>query len=290
MRPDGDNESSQARAGDGVMSRVIPIDDADDPRIAAYVNVRERDLVGRGGRFIAEGEIVLRALVGSRFATESVFLLDTRLARLAPLLEALPDVPVYTAERAVMDRVVGFPIHRGVLAVGQRGAETSPENLLAGLGPRALVVGLVGLANHDNVGGVFRNAAAFGADAVLLDDTSCDPLYRKAIRVSAGASLAVPFARGGPAHGLVEELTAAGFETVALSPRGRESLREITFGERTALLFGAEGHGLPDAILSRTRSARVPMAPGFDSLNVATASGIALYEASFAGSIRRPAP
>lgn len=291
MRPDGDNESSQARAGDGVMSRVIPIDDADDPRIAAYVNVRERDLVGRGGRFIAEGEIVLRALVGSRFATESVFLLDTRLPRLASLVAGLPEaVPAYAAPRAVMDRAVGFPIHRGVLAVGQRGIEVTARELLAGLGLRALVVGLIGLANHDNVGGVFRNAAAFGADAVLLDDTSCDPLYRKAIRVSAGASLAVPFARGGPAHGLVEELTAAGFETVALSPRGRESLREITFGERTALLFGAEGHGLPDAILSRTRSARVPMAPGFDSLNVATASGIALYEASFAGSIRRPAP
>jgi tRNA G18 (ribose-2'-O)-methylase SpoU len=263
---------------------VERIADANDPRVAAYLGIRERDLVGHGGRFIAEGEIVLGALVRSRFAIESVFLLDTRLPRLAPLLEELPDaVPVYTAERAIMDRVVGFPIHRGVLAVGQRGADSSPADLLAGLGPRSLVVGLVGLANHDNVGGVFRNAAAFAADAVLLDGTTCDPLYRKAIRVSAGASLLVPLARAGSPGALVDALDAAGYESVALSPSGCETLREIAFGDRTALLFGAEGHGLPGDILARARSVRVPMAPGCDSLNVATASGIALYEARLAG-------
>ena len=266
------------------MRPVERIADADDPRVAAYLGIRERDLIGHGRRFIAEGEIVLGALVGSRFAIESVFLLGTRLPRLAPLLEELPDaVPVYTAERAIMDRVVGFPIHRGVLAVGQRGAETSPAELLAGLGPRALVVGLVGLANHDNVGGVFRNAAAFAADAVLLDGTTCDPLYRKAIRVSAGASLRVPFARASSAGALVDALDAAGYESVALSPSGRETLREIAFGDRTALLVGAEGCGLPADILARARSVRVPMAPGCDSLNVATASGIALYEARLTG-------
>jgi len=263
---------------------VERIADANDPRVAAYLGIRERDLVGHGRHFIAEGEIVLGALVGSRFAIESVFLLDTRLPRLAPLLEALPHaVPVYTAPRAIMDQVVGFPIHRGVLAVGRRGAETSPAELLAGLGPRALVVGLVGLVNHDNVGGVFRNAAAFAADAVLLDGTTCDPLYRKAIRVSAGAGLLVPFARASSAGALVDALDAAGYESVALSPSGRETLREIPFGDRTALLVGAEGRGLPADILARTRSARVPMAPGCDSLNVATASGIALYEARQTG-------
>jgi tRNA G18 (ribose-2'-O)-methylase SpoU len=187
-----------------------------------------------------------------------------------------------------MNRVVGFPIHRGVLAVGRRGTQVSPRELLAGLGPRALVVGLIGIANHDNVGGIVRNAAAFGADAALLDATSCDPLYRKAIRVSAGASLRVPFARGGLASDLLRELAAAGYEVLALSPGGRESLREIAFGARTALLLGAEGHGLPPAILSGTRSVRVPMAPGFDSLNVATASGIALYEACSARLASRP--
>jgi tRNA G18 (ribose-2'-O)-methylase SpoU len=261
------------------MSRVVHIHDAHDPRIAPYVGVRERDLVGHGRRFIAEGEIVLRVLLSqSRFSAESVFVLDSRLPRLAPLLAGLPEaVPVYSAARAIMDRVVGFPIHRGILALGRRGAEPSHRELLSGLA-ESLVVGLIGIANHDNVGGIFRNAAAFGADAVLLDATSCDPLYRKAIRVSAGASLKVPFSRSGSADEMLQELSAAGYDIVGLSPGGRETLEAMTFAPRTALLFGAEGAGLPPDILSRIRAARVPMTPGFDSLNVATASGVALYK------------
>jgi tRNA G18 (ribose-2'-O)-methylase SpoU len=178
-----------------------------------------------------------------------------------------------------MDGVAGFPIHRGILAVGRQGPKPTPMELLAGLPERALVVGLIGLANHDNVGGVFRNAAAFGADAVLLDQTSCDPLYRKAIRVSVGASLTLPFARGGGAGALVGALQGAGFDVAALSPAGSTPLSEMKWRGRTALLFGAEGEGLPAEILSRVRTVSVPMAAGFDSLNVATTSGIALYEA-----------
>jgi tRNA G18 (ribose-2'-O)-methylase SpoU len=164
------------------------------------------------------------------------------------------------------------------LAVGQRGPEPSYRELLSGLA-KGLVVGLIGVSNHDNVGGIFRNAAAFGADAVLLDATSCDPLYRKAIRVSAGASLIVPFARGGSADEMLQELSSSAYDIIGLSPHGREALDEMTFGRRTALLFGAEGEGLPQTVLSRTRSVRIAMALGFDSLNVATASGIALYNA-----------
>ena len=118
-----------------------------------------------------------------------------------------------------MDAVVGFHIHRGVLAAGRR-AEPTAEALLADLPAQALVVGLCGIANHDNMGGLFRNAAAFGADAVLIDDDCCDPLYRKAIRVSVGAALTTPFARAGSAAELADRLVAAGFEVLALSPRG----------------------------------------------------------------------
>jgi tRNA G18 (ribose-2'-O)-methylase SpoU len=263
------------------MGHVVHIYDAADPRIAAYVSIRERDLVGHGRRFIAEGELVLRMLLSqSRFSIESVFVLQNRLARLSLLLAELPEgVAVYSADRPVMDRAVGFPIHRGVLAIGQRGPELSPRELLYGLKYPSLVVGLIGISNHDNMGGIFRNAAAFGADAVLLDSGSCDPLYRKAIRVSAGASLKVPFARGRSAEQLLQDLSAAAYDIIGLSPGGREKLEETTFGPRTALLFGAEGDGLPEEILSRTRSVRVSMAPGFDSLNVGTASGIVLYKA-----------
>ncbi len=228
---------------------------------------------------MAEGEVVLRVLLTrSRFAVESVLLAESQLERLGDLLAQAPTgVPVYSASRAVMDEIVGFPIHRGILAIGRRGPAPSPGDLLAGLPETALVVGLVGLANHDNVGGIFRNAAAFGAHAVLLDRESCDPLYRKAIRVSVGGALIVPFARAESPDALCDALEAAGFGIVALSPSGREPLSQVRRASRTALLLGAEGPGLPDRILARCRTASIPMAGGFDSLNVATTSGIALH-------------
>ncbi|HEX2555923.1 MAG TPA: RNA methyltransferase [Microvirga sp.] len=265
------------------MRETVPILDAEDPRIEPYRAVRERDLVGRQGRFVAEGEVVLRVLLArSRFAVESLLLLESQVEKLASLLAGLPPVvPVYTVSRSVMDAIVGFAIHRGILAIGRRGPETSADDLLARLPDRALVLGLVGLTNHDNVGGIFRNAAAFGAGAVLLDPDTCDPLYRKAVRVSVGGSLVVPFARAPSASALCDALDRAGFETVALSPAGREFLSATARAPRTALLLGAEGPGLPDAILARCRTASIPMAGGFDSLNVATASGIALHH--FAG-------
>jgi tRNA G18 (ribose-2'-O)-methylase SpoU len=185
-------------------------------------------------------------------------------------------VPVYAASPALMDSIAGFAMHRGVLAAGER-SELSPAALLAGLPSRALVVGLSGIANHDNMGGLFRNAAAFGVAAVLLDATSCDPLYRKAIRVSVGAALTLPFARVPRGAELARTLIDAGFETLALSPAGDETLDSVRLAPRQAVLFGAEGPGLPPATLAAARTVRIPMAAGFDSLNVATASGIVLH-------------
>ena len=144
-------------------------------------------------------------------------------------------------------------------------------------GKRALVVGLIGIANHDNMGGLFRNAAAFGADAVLLDAGCCDPLYRKAIRVSVGAALRVPFSRLAAGEDMPAILAAAGFETLALSPAGAQPLRDIARAPRTAVLFGAEGAGLPAELLARTRTISIRMSPGWDSLNVAAASAIVLH-------------
>jgi tRNA G18 (ribose-2'-O)-methylase SpoU len=260
----------------------IVISDPDDPRIEAYRAIRERDLVGRQHRFIVEGEVVLRVLAQQRrFPVESVLLAESRAEPLRDVIAALPsDVPVYLASRAVMDAVVGFPIHRGILAVARRMPLPPVAECLASLPPRALVLGLVGLANHDNVGGIFRNAAAFGADAVLLDETSCDPLYRKAIRVSVGGVLVVPFARSASASDMVADLQASGFDVLALSPAGADTLDAVKPALRTALLLGAEGPGLPAALLARTRTISIPMRSGFDSLNVATTSGIALHHLS----------
>src|SRR5690606_21086790 len=131
-------------------------------------------------------------------------------------------------------------------------------------------------ANHDNVGACFRNAAALGADAVLLDAASCDPLYRKSIRVSAGTALSLPFARSGDGAGIVDALAGAGVETWALTPAGGEKLHTLAPPPRLAILLGAEGHGLPSALMDRCRRISIPMTPGIDSLNVATAGAIAL--------------
>lgn len=258
---------------------LIAISDPDDPRIEAYRAVKERDLLGRQHRFIAEGEVVLRVLLRqSRFKIESLLLGEGRVEGLNDALHSLPTgVPVYIANRQVMDAIVGFPIHRGILAIAKRPVMPPVEALLAGLPEKALVVVMVGLANHDNVGGIFRNAAAFGAGAVLLDQETCDPLYRKAIRVSVGGALAVPFTRVPSVGVLVQALEEASFEVIALSPSGKEVLSEVQPARRTALLLGAEGPGLPPDLMARTRTVSIPMSGGFDSLNVATTSGIALH-------------
>ena len=259
------------------------IEDPDDPRIAAYRHVRERDLVGREGLFVAEGEVVLRVLARSALMQPVSVLADRkRLAALAPILETLPDdVPVYAAGQAVLDAIVGFHIHRGILALGRRIAAPMPDDLLAGLPKRAVVVALFGIANHDNMGGVFRNAAAFGADAVLLDSNCCDPLYRKAIRVSVGAVLETPFAKLTAEEDALALLSRHGFEAVALSPNGRATLAKLRRAPRTAVLLGAEGPGLPGDILAGARIVSIPMAGHFDSLNVATTSGIVLHHLAF---------
>ena len=258
---------------------MIAIDDPDDPRIAAYRDIRERDLVGREGLFIAEGEVVLRHLLtSSRFETQSVLLAEKRADKLGPVAAALrPDAPLYVASQRVIDAVAGFALHRGILAVGRKAQEFDAETLLAALPAQATVLVLHGIGNHDNVGGLFRNAAAFGADAVLLDPTCCDPLYRKSIRVSVGAALLIPFARL-PADGNpIALLQRQGFQPIALSPAGAERLADITPAPRSAVILGAEGPGLPAALLARCRTVRIPMAEGFDSLNVAVTGGIVLH-------------
>jgi tRNA G18 (ribose-2'-O)-methylase SpoU len=258
---------------------LVPVHNPDDPRIEPYRQVRERDLVGRQGGFIVEGEVVLaKAVAGGRHALESLLLDEKRVAAMQPILDGLaPSIPVYTAPQGVLDAIVGFHIHRGILAVGRRAPAPSAADLLASLPDRALALVLFGIGNHDNMGGLFRNAAAFGAGAVLLWPDCCDPLYRKAIRVSVGAALTMPFARFQPDDDPIALLRAHGFEPLALSPAGCEPLHGLQRPARAALILGAEGPGLPPSILERARTVAIPMAGGFDSLNVAVTSGIVLH-------------
>ncbi len=223
-------------------------------------------------------------LAQTRHRPVSALIAEKRIERLAPLLASAPaDAPIYAAGQAVLDAIVGFPIHRGVLALARRATEPASAELLARLAPKALVLGLFGIGNHDNMGGLFRNAAAFGVSAVLLDPHCCDPLYRKAIRVSVGGALVVPFAKLDPQADPVALLQGFGFETLALSPRGETRLIDLRRADRSALLLGAEGPGLADELINRARGVSIPMSTGFDSLNVATTAGIALHQLAFGG-------
>jgi tRNA G18 (ribose-2'-O)-methylase SpoU len=264
---------------------IVPVDDPEDPRIEAYRDVRERDLVGRRGLFLAEGRVVIEKLVASPVhRLESLLVAAHRVASVADIVERLDDgTPVYAASQAVVDAVAGFPLHRGLIAVGRRVDPPGAAQLLASLPERASVVVLAGIANHDNMGGIFRNAAAFGADAVLLHPDCCDPLYRKAIRVSVGAALLVPFARLATGEDALELLHRHSFRVIALSPAGSLSLSDLPPSGRNAVLLGAEGPGLSNDILARTTGVRIAMASGFDSLNVATTSGIVLHHLAALG-------
>ncbi len=261
----------------------IRISEASDLRIAEFVSLREKDIAGRGDNFIAEGKVVLNALLSlgatDRFSIEKLLVLDNRLDGATDIVDRLPgDVPVYVTDRAVMDAIAGFAMHRGVLALGRHAPAPDLAAFLAGLPEDALVVACCGISNHDNMGGIFRNAGVFGADGVVIDTTCCAPLYRKAIRVSVGAALRVPFCKGGEASDILSALDQAGFATIALSPGGETDIASIKTSGRTALVVGAEGPGLPADILARAQTARIPQAPGMDSLNVATATGLALWQ------------
>jgi len=264
--------------------QILSIEQADDPAVAEFLSIRERDLTGRHGQFIAEGTVVLPMLAaahksGRGIRAEKLLILENRLPALSDLIAKFPDdVPLYTVNQSIMDQIAGFHLHRGVLALGSRPAETDVNQLLASLPEQVLVLIAVGLSNHDNVGSIFRNAAAFGVDCVLLDETSCDPLYRKAIRVSVGSVLTVPFARSLSANPLLQSVQSHGFSLIGLSPRGTLELADLKPSGRTALVVGTEGEGLPEQILSTIATARIAQSPGLDSLNVATATGIALYQ------------
>lgn len=254
----------------------IVISSPEDPRITAYLNVRDRDLIGRGGLFIAEGEVVLRVLATSTIAEAiSVLVTETRVESLGPVLAQFPaSTMIYVASQAVMDQIVGFHIHRGVIALGRRLSPTNAAELLTQLPERSVVLGLIGISNHDNMGGIFRNAAAFGVNAIIADDTSCDPLYRKSIRVSVGGVFRVPFARS---NTILDDFKRFNIEALALSPRGGVVLSDLASPPRAGVILGAEGPGLPKDVLEQCRTVRIEMIGGFDSLNVATTCGIVLH-------------
>ena len=262
--------------------KVEIIEDPSDPRIADYGLARDGQLRRHDGLFLAEGRLVVRRLLeASRFRTRSLLSTRRALDDLLDVLAGQHSPRVYEASTETIRAIVGFKFHRGCLALGERGRPTAAHEVVAPAGPR-VVLALEELADPDNVGAVFRNAAAFGAAGVLLSPGCADPLYRKAIRVSMGATLSTAFARTEWAGGLAA-LRGAGYALVALTPDRRADAIDAVAARgvparRLALIVGAEGAGLSqESQAAADLRVRSPMAPGTDSLNVATACGIALH-------------
>ena len=259
---------------------VIRPDGIDDPRLTLFRDVGDAELRRRDGLFLAEGRLVVRRLLAQvRYRTRAVLVSETARAALDDVLRRRSDaLDVFVVPPAWMEGITGFNLHRGCVAIGERGAPRQWRELAGGA--RRLLV-LEGVGNPDNVGGLFRSAHAFGVDAVLIGPGSGDPLYRKAIRVSCGAALALPYAAATPWPDVLRALGVDGLQIWALTPAHDATPLETAISRgvpsRLALMVGAEGPGLTDASLAcASRRIRIPIAPDADSLNVTVAAGIAL--------------
>jgi len=258
------------------MATVIEINAPADPRIADYLDLTDAELRRAGRYFIAESIEVVRRLLAGRHPLRSVLITPARLPNLVDDLARL-DLPVFVVEQDVMNEVVGFKLHRGVVATAERLPEPGLQELIQDAGTVAI---LEGLNDQENLGAIFRSAHALGIDAVLLDPTCADPYYRRTVRVSMGAVLEIPFKR---LSGWPEDLGTirrAGFDLVALTPGSEAmSIEDIEVrGHRIALLLGAEGPGLrPETLALADQLVRIPMAEEFDSLNVGHAAAIAFH-------------
>jgi tRNA G18 (ribose-2'-O)-methylase SpoU len=261
---------------------VVAIHDPADTRVDDYRNLTDAQLRQReepaAGLFMVEGGAVIRQLLVSDYPVRSLLLTDNRLAELSPVLRATAgDWPVFVAGNDVLRAITGFPFHRGALAAANRQVARPWRAVVRG----SLIAVAEGIGDHENMGALFRNAAAFGVGAILLSPSSVDPLYRRAIRVSMGHVLRVPWARIDPWPEGLEDLRAVGYRIVALTPDPAAlplEARPATATAPVAVLLGAEGPGLTAGARARADDVvRIPMAAGVDSVNVATAAAIAFH-------------
>ena len=261
---------------------VVDITDPADARVDDFRDLnsvdRRPDLPGGKGLVIAEGVLVAQRMLASRFTPHAFLGTERRLAELSGLGGVR--APNYRASAEVMADIVGFHLNRGVLAAARRPTELGLADVLAGA--RTVAV-LEGVNDHENLGSIFRNAAGLGVDAVIFGAGCADPLYRRAVRVSMGHALLVPFARAGNWPADLYRLRDRGFRLLAMTPNAQartmaEVMDDLSH-EKVAVLVGAEGPGLSAAALRAADvRVRIPMSRGTDSLNVATAAALAFYE------------
>ena len=256
------------------------IESIDDPRLAAYRNLPDRALRGES-IFVTEGELLTVRLLESDFSAESVFASEQFAHKIEHLVGE--NVPLYVAPERLMLEVVGFKFHRGVLGAGRRGPSLEFDELMARkeLGDRFSLIVCPEVTNPENLGLIFRSAGGFGVDGVLLGERCCDPLSRRCLRLSMGATLRVPFVKSPDLAadvGRLKETWQIELLAAVLDDRA-ERLSEIRWPARAALVFGSEFGGIRRRWLSLCdRLVTIPMQPGTDSLNLGVAAGIFLYE------------
>jgi tRNA G18 (ribose-2'-O)-methylase SpoU len=265
------------------MPSAVTITDPDDARIADFRALTDVELRTRweppNGLFIAEGELVLRRALGAGYRLRSVLVDAKRVDAFTDLLDG--PAPLYAGTQELLEKATGFHVHRGVLASFHRRELPAAAEVLAAARRVAI---LEDVNNHTNLGAIFRAAAALGIDAVLLSPSCADPLYRRSVRVSMGQVFAVAYARLASWPGALDEVRAAGYCLLALTP-GEDALPiqrlDAAHRARPALLLGAEGPGLSGAALAASDvRVVIPMRAGVDSLNVAAASAVAFWELS----------
>ena len=262
---------------------VTDITDPDDDRVDDFRDLnsieRRPDLPTGKGLVIAEGVLVVQRMLGSRFSPHAFLGTQRRLTELAADLAGVR-APFYRATAEVMAEVIGFHLNRGVLGAARRPPELTTAEVLTDA--RTIAV-LEGVNDHENLGSIFRNAAGLGVDAVIFGTGCADPLYRRAVRVSMGHALLVPFARTQRWPGDLELLRDNGFRLLAMTPDPRADTLADAMGalarQKVAVLVGAEGPGLTETTMRASDvRVRIPMSRGTDSLNVATAAACAFYE------------
>lgn len=262
---------------------VRRIDHLDDPALADYSRLTDvalrRVTEPAGGLYLAESTKVITRALAAGHRPRSVLLQEQWLPDIAALLDPFPHVPVYVGDAGTLETLTGYHLHRGALAAMHR--PRLPEVPAVLEGARRVVV-LDGIVDHTNVGAIFRSVAGLGADAVLVTPTCADPLYRRSVRVSMGTVLQVPWTRLPEwKAGAADLLHASGFHIAALAlDDAAVSLDAFTTAppERVALVMGAEGDGLGRRALASADSiVTIPMLHGVDSLNVASASAVALW-------------
>jgi tRNA G18 (ribose-2'-O)-methylase SpoU len=252
---------------------------ADDPRLDPYRRVADPRWIRDRGLFVAEGRLVVeRLLARERFSVQSILVNRAAHDAMLPLLSSSP-APVLVCGDPTLESITGYNFHRGCLALVSRPPQLEPSALYQA----RRLLGIENVANPDNIGGLFRTAAAFGIEGVILNATSGDPLYRKAIRTSMGALLRIPYVCVDAWAASLEQLRQRGFRIAALTPAaGSVELPEfaasVAVDDRLIVLVGAEGAGLDAATLALADvSVRIPIDNAVDSLNVVVAAGIALH-------------